>query len=108
VDAVSLYGVNKVSHLLQVDPAFRAEMAADPGAAIADLPLSDDERAAFVEGDVATLYRLGAHTFLLSRIPRFLPDFLSRDEYIERMRSVLSATERAEVEGPAASPTRPR
>jgi uncharacterized protein YbjT (DUF2867 family) len=103
VAQVSLYGVNKVSHLLQVDPVFRDRMVTDRAAAVAGMPLTDEERAAIVDGDVATLYRLGAHTFLLSRIPRFLPEFITRDEYIDRMRSVLSAAERAEVEGRSAT-----
>src|SRR3984957_4686093 len=95
---MSLYGVNKVSHFLQVDPEFRELMATDPESALAALPLSDEERNAILRADVAALYRMGAHTFLLSRIPRFLPDLVSRDQYIERMRSVLTPKDRAEVE----------
>jgi hypothetical protein len=91
---MSIYGVNKVSHLLQVDPDFRRLMGTDPVAAIRDIPLSDEERTAILSGDVASLYRMGAHTFLMSRIPRFLPELLTRDEYIGRMRSVLTASER--------------
>jgi hypothetical protein len=95
---MSLYGVNKVSHLLQADPEFRHLMATDPVTALAALPLSDEERNAILRADVAALYRMGAHTFLLSRIPRFLPDLVSRDQYIDRMRAVLTPEERAEVE----------
>jgi hypothetical protein len=95
---MSLYGVNKVSHLLQADPEFRDLMATDPVTALAALPLSDEERSAILRADVAALYRMGAHTFLLSRIPRFLPDLVNRDQYIDRMRSVLTPAERAEVE----------
>jgi hypothetical protein len=40
-------------------------------------------------GDVAALARAGAHTFLLSRIPRFGLFGLDRDEYIRRMRALL-------------------
>jgi len=95
MEAMSTYGINKVSHLLQVNPDFRRRMSADPAGAIGDIPLKDEERAAILSGDVAALYRMGAHTFLLSRIPRFLPEFLTRDEYIGRMRSVLTASERS-------------
>jgi hypothetical protein len=95
---MSLYGVNKLSHLLQVDPEFRDLMATDPVTALDALPLSDEERGAILRADVAALYRMGAHTFLLSRIPRFLPDLISRDEYIERLRSVLTPEERAAVQ----------
>lgn len=105
---MSLYGVNKVSHLLQTDPRFRDLMATDPVTALAALPLSDEERSAILQADVATLYRMGAHTFLLSRIPRFLPDLVDRDQYIERMRSVLTPEERAELEGPSESRATPR
>ncbi|HEY5271840.1 MAG TPA: hypothetical protein VIJ34_01255 [Acidimicrobiales bacterium] len=101
---MTLYGVNKVSHLLQADPEFRDLMTTDPAAAIADLPLSDEERTAILDADVAALYQMGAHTFLLSRIPRFLPGLISRDEYIDRMRSVLSPAERAELEEQSLEP----
>jgi hypothetical protein len=101
---MSVYGVNKVSHLLQADPEFCARMASDPGAAIADLPLSEAERTAILGADVASLYRMGAHTFLLSRIPRFLPEMISRDEYVDRMRSVLSPEERSELERQSREP----
>jgi hypothetical protein len=73
-------------------------MATDPESTIAELPLSETERTAILEADVATLYRMGAHTFLLSRIPRFLPELISRDEYIDKMRTVLSQKERSELE----------
>ena len=104
---MSLYGINKVSHLLQADPEFRELMTTDPAAAIADLPLSHEERTAILGADVTALYRMGAHTFLLSRIPRFLPELISRDEYIDRMRSVLSPTERAELEEQSLEPGQP-
>ena len=45
---MSLYGVNKVSHLLQVDPEFRDLMATDPATALAALPLLDEERNAIL------------------------------------------------------------
>jgi hypothetical protein len=86
---MSLYGINKVCHLTQTDLAFREQMRTDPAGAIADFPLTDEERAAFLTGDVAKLYQLGAHGFLLSRLPRFGSLGLTRDEYIKRMRTLL-------------------
>jgi len=103
---VSVYGINKVSHLLQVDPSFRERMALDASEAIAAMPLNVEERTAILDGDVATLCRLGAHTFLLSRIPRFVPGLVDRDTYIERMRTLLTADERAAVEAASARATR--
>ena len=83
---MSVYAVHKLLHRAQVDLDFRERLRADPAAAIADLPLTDDERSALLAGDVATLARAGVHTFLLSRIPRFGLLGLDRDEYNRRMR----------------------
>jgi hypothetical protein len=65
-------------------------MAANPALAIVELPLTEEERAAVLGGDMASLYLAGAHTFLLSRIPRFLPDLIDRDTYIASMRTTLT------------------
>lgn len=86
---MSLYGIHKVCGLVQTDLNFRKQMRTNPAAAIAGLPLSDEERKAILSGDVAELARRGAHTFLLSRLPRFESLGLSRDEYIKRMRILL-------------------
>jgi len=86
---MSRYGLNKVCHMTQTDLAFRERMRSDPAGAIADFPLTDEERRAVVSGDVATLYKMGVHAFLLSRLPRFESLGLTRDEYIARMRTLL-------------------
>jgi Xaa-Pro aminopeptidase len=105
---VSTYGVDKFSHLLQTDEDFRRRADTNLAEALSTLPLTVEERQAFLTGDMATLYQLGANTFLLSRIPRFLPNFVSRDQYVDRMRSVLSSEERAEIEMAAAAARRSR
>jgi hypothetical protein len=86
---VSLYGIHKVLHLLQNDLLFREQLRTDPTSALAAMPLSESERRALLEGDVATLYRRGTHTFLMSRIPRFNVLGLTREEYQQRLRVVL-------------------
>jgi len=86
---VSVYGINKVCYQVQMDLNFRERMRHDPAGALADFPLTDQERRAFIEGDVATLFCLGGHAFLLSRLPRFGSIGLTRDEYIRRMRTLL-------------------
>lgn len=86
---MSVYGLNKACHLVQMDAGFRERLQADPAGALADLPLTDEERRAFMEGDVATLYRLGANTFLMWRLQRFRVFGLTADEYIARIRTVL-------------------
>lgn len=86
---MTLYGVHKTLYLLQNDLVFRERVRTDPDAALADMPLDAAERAALRDGDVAALYRMGVHTFLMSRIPRFNAFGLTRDEYQRRLRAVL-------------------
>jgi hypothetical protein len=87
---VSLYGIHKALYLVQNDLAFRERMRTDPAGALSALPLTDEERQALQTGDVATLYRMGAHTFLMSRLPRFnVPHGLTREEYQRRLSVVL-------------------
>lgn len=90
---MSLYGIHKALYLVQNDLQFREQMRTDPATALAGLPLSDAERQALRDGDVAALYRMGTHTFLMSRLPRFnVPNGLTRDEYQRRLRAVLADT----------------
>jgi hypothetical protein len=86
---MTLYGMHKTLYLLQNDLAFRERARTDPDAALAEMPLDATERAALRNGDVAALYRMGVHTFLMSRIPRFNVFGLTRDEYQRRLRAVL-------------------
>ena len=46
---MSAYQLNKLCHRLHHDRSFREALQADPGKALAGWPLSDAERAAFVE-----------------------------------------------------------
>jgi Aromatic-ring-opening dioxygenase LigAB, LigA subunit len=86
---VSAYGINKACYLMQASPTFRQRMRVDAAGALTELPLSTKERQALLDADVATLKRLGASEILLSRIPRFGLLNLSREQYIERMRTLL-------------------
>ena len=88
---MSLYGIHKTLYLLQNDLGFRELLRTEPARALADMPLTDEERRALLEGDVAALYRMGTHTFLMSRIPRFNAlGGLTRDEYHQRLSAVLA------------------
>jgi Aromatic-ring-opening dioxygenase LigAB, LigA subunit len=92
---VSLYGIHKTLYLLQNDLAFRERLRTQPEAALADVPLDDRERQALLTNDVAELYRMGTHTFLMSRLPRFNAfGGLTRAEYQQRLRVVLDEPER--------------
>ena len=87
---MSLYGIHKTLYLLQNDLAFREQLRTDPAGALAGMPLDAEERRALLEGDMAALYRMGTHTFLMSRIPRFNAlGGMTRDEYQKRLRVVL-------------------
>jgi hypothetical protein len=60
---MSIYAVNKLCREALRDAAFRAALKRDPQAAIAPLSLTEEERAALLNGDVAWLYERGAHPF---------------------------------------------
>jgi Aromatic-ring-opening dioxygenase LigAB, LigA subunit len=84
---MSVYAVNHLCREVLRDHAFRAAMKADPAAAIARYDLTDQERAALLAGDVATLYRLGVNAFLMGYLPRFEVCGLNLPIYNERIRS---------------------
>jgi hypothetical protein len=87
---VSLYGIHKTLYLLQNDLDFRERLRSDPAGALAEMPLTAPEREALLHGDMATLYRMGAHTFLMSRIPRFNAlGGMTREQYQASLRTVL-------------------
>jgi hypothetical protein len=62
---VSRYAVDKVMRELIQDERAVAAYLADTPAYLAGRDLSAEERAALLGGDYATLFRLGAHPFLL-------------------------------------------
>jgi len=95
---MSVYGINKVCYLIQSDLNFREEMRRHPAKALTGIPLTDEERQAVLNGDVAKLYAWGAHSFLLSRLPRFESGGLTRQEYVRRMRELLTPEELEELE----------
>jgi hypothetical protein len=87
---MSLFGIHKTLYLLQNDLDFRELLRTDPAAALAGMPLTEREREALLTGDMAELYRMGTHTFLMSRIPRFNAlGGMTREEYQKRLGVVL-------------------
>ncbi|MBV9582856.1 MAG: hypothetical protein JO057_30090 [Chloroflexi bacterium] len=87
---MSLYGIHKALWLVQNDLEFRERLRSNPDAALADLPLTELERQALLNRDMAALYRMGTHTFLMSRLPRFNAlGGLTRAEYQQSIRQVL-------------------
>jgi hypothetical protein len=84
---MSIYAVNKLCHRTLNDLDFRAAMQRDPASAIAEYPLTDEERQALLAGDVARLYAMGVHPFLLSFLTRYEICGLTADVYSERIRA---------------------
>jgi hypothetical protein len=86
---MSVYAIDEVCYRLVHDPGFRAAAVADVAAAIRDADLNDTERTALIGGDVATLYRMGAHPFLLGHLARYGIAGLNAATYSERIHTVV-------------------
>ena len=84
---MSVYAVHKIAQLLRKDPAFCERMRQDPSAAIADFPLTDEERRAILSGDVGRLASLGAHGYLLGAFAQRQVVGLTMANYSERIHS---------------------
>ena len=84
---MSIYTVNYLCRELLRDHAFRAAMKADPAAALKKYDLTEEERAALLAGDVATLFKLGANGFLLGYLCRFEVCGLTLEVYNSRIRT---------------------
>ena len=62
-------------------------MKRDPAAAITPYDLTDQEREALLAGDVARLFEIGVHPFLLSFLTRYEIFGLTTAIYSERIRT---------------------
>jgi hypothetical protein len=67
---MSIYAVNLVARRTVKDPMFREALQRDPRAALAGFDLREGEREALLDGDVAALYEMGAHEYLLMGLGR--------------------------------------
>ena len=83
---MSVFMVNHVCRQVLRDEAFRAAMHKDPYDLLAGFDLTEPERRAISEGDVAALYRDGANEFLLGYLMRFGIAGLTLQTFNERMR----------------------
>jgi hypothetical protein len=86
---VSVYAVNKLCRRVVHEPELRAALAADPEPALraATPPLSEEEIAALLAGDVGRLSRMGANHFLLHQLGRWQVLGLDLPTYAERIRA---------------------
>jgi hypothetical protein len=83
-DAVSLYAAQKLLYHLNREPAVQARFKAEKAAVLDDYELTDEEREAFLAGDVGKLYVLGANGQLLMHFAALLG--MPWAAYIEAMR----------------------
>ena len=83
---MSVYALNKLCHRMLRDLDFRAAMQRDPAEAIAAYRLTSEEREALLAGDVARLWEMGVHPFILSFLTRYEICGLTADVYSERIR----------------------
>jgi len=83
---MSVYALNNLCHRTLRDLDFRAAMQRDPSSAIAEYRLTQQEREALLAGDVARLYEMGVHPFILSFLTRYEICGLTAELYSERIR----------------------
>jgi hypothetical protein len=84
---MSLYRLNKIMFLLDVDQEFLTSMRADAAATVRNMDLTDEERTAFLTGDVGKLYLMGVDMFLLDTMVRHELFGIDRAKYLERVRA---------------------
>ena len=81
---MSLYAAQKLLYHLNREPAVQARFKAEKAAVLDEYDLSDEEREAFLAGDVGKLYVLGANGQLLMHFAALLG--MPWADYIEAMR----------------------
>lgn len=86
---MSIYQVNKMLYLVGIDPELADRAQTRFESVLAEFGLDDDELAALRAGDVATLYRMGVHGFLLQTMARHGVDGMTKDEYRARITTLL-------------------
>jgi hypothetical protein len=89
---MSVYAIHKIAQLLRKEPAFAERMRQDARAAIADFPLTDEERQAILAGDVGQLAALGAHGYLLGAFAMQQVVGVTMANYVQRIHAAGSTT----------------
>jgi hypothetical protein len=84
--------------MTQFDPAFRDRLLANPEAAVDEFKLTPQERQALLEGNVAALFQMGSHGFLLGHLSRWGAFGLTSEKARGQLRTLLSPADRARLE----------
>ena len=83
---MSVYLLNKMMYLLEMDAAFRERMKSNSDQAIDEFTLTPTERRALITGDIGTLFKMGVHPLLLSCLSRQELFGVNRENYTPRIR----------------------
>jgi hypothetical protein len=83
---MSLYAVHSVCREALNNQGFRDALNADPGVALEGFDLTPREREALLEGDVESLYGLGAHEYALMWLGRAEVFGLTVPEFAKRIK----------------------
>lgn len=67
---MSVYAINLVGRRTLRDAEFARRLGEDPALALEQFDLTPEEREALLAGDVAALYEMGAHEYLLMGLAR--------------------------------------
>lgn len=84
---MSVYQLNKILYLLDIDESFLQQVKSDPTEAIRDFEMSYDERKALLDGNIAVLFEMGVHTFLLNATVRHEAFGVTREAYVRQMQA---------------------
>lgn len=84
---MSVYAVNLVGRRTLRDPDFARRLSEDPAPALEQFDLEQEERDALLAGDVAALYAMGAHEYLLMGLARREVLGLDMPTYSDRIRT---------------------
>jgi hypothetical protein len=84
---MSLYNLNRVFYLADIDPEFLSAFKSSPSKAVETFKLAEPERKALLSGDIKALYDMGVHTFLLTTTVRHALLGMTRERYEEQIKS---------------------
>lgn len=87
------YRINELCHRLNQDPAVVAALRADPVRAVRERGFDEETSQELLAGDVAALYRRGAHPVLLVRLALFGLFGLDEPTYSTRIRALKNPDE---------------
>ena len=83
---MSVYALNKILYLLENDAAFRRRIKTNSEEAIGPFDLTPSELKALTSGDVAGLFNMGVHAFLLNHLQQHGLFGVTADNYLPRIR----------------------